>query len=248
MRPLLFFYRIVVVSLSIVSKEVGMSQRSWIWTSVFLATSLFLAACGGGSEEPTPTTEPTAPPAPTATATSLPPTPTVAPEPQQLESPLANPESPLASPESPLGAPQPESPLAAAAAPVHGSGCDLDFPAPADGTAVICGGVVSETPATKYLLAGDFYLAPVIYTKATLDDGKEIDVPFVSLNVGADKVADIKTEEGGFVFLNVPPGEYSVVIYTPIQSFLFHDGTGQNTLMFKVEAGETKHLDSLSLE
>ena len=88
---------------------------------------------------------------------------------------------------------------------VDGSGCALDFPAPSGNTGVVCGGVISESLATKYLLAGDFYLAPVIYTKAKLEDGKEIDVPFVSLNVGTDKTADIKTETGGFVFLNVPP-------------------------------------------
>ena len=108
--------------------------------------------------------------------------------------------------------------------------------------------VISETPATKYLLAGDFYLAPVIYSKAKLEDGSEIDIPFVSLNVGSDKVADIKTESGGFVFLDVPPGEYGVVIYTPVQSFLFHDGAGQQTLMFEIAGGEVKRLDPISLD
>jgi hypothetical protein len=46
------------------------------------------------------------------------------------------------------------------------------FPAPSNNTGVVCGGVTSESPSTKYLLAGDFYLAPVIYTKAKLEDGK----------------------------------------------------------------------------
>jgi hypothetical protein len=220
-----------------------MSLRYLTWASVILAISIFLAACGGGSDDSAqPTTPPpTNTPAPVATATPVPPTPTVL---EQPESPLADP----AAPESPLGVPQPESPLGVAPAMVDGAGCALDLPAPSDGTGIVCGGVISDSLATKYLLAGDFYLAPVIYTKATLEDGKEIDVPFVSLNVGTDKIADIKTESGGFVFLDVPPGEYSVVIYTPIQSFLFHDGTGQNTLMFTVEAGEVEKLTQLSLE
>ncbi len=134
-----------------------------------------------------------------------------------------------------MGVPQPE------ALPAE-YGCNLDFSAPSSDSGTVCGMVISETPATKYLLAGDFYLAPVIYSKAKLEDGSEIDIPFVSLNVGSDKVADIKTESGGFVFLDVPPGEYGVVIYTPVQSFLFHDGAGQNTLMFEIVAGEVNQL------
>lgn len=155
-----------------------------------------------------------------------------------VESPLAEQTSPLAQPESPLESlrVEPE------------SGCKLDFPPPPNHLAVVCGSVISKTPFTKYLLAGDFYLAPVIYTKAKLDDGSEIDVPFISLNVGADKVADIKTESGAFVFLDVPPGEYGVVIYTPLQSFLFHDGTGQNALIFRLEAGEIKQLAPMLLD
>jgi hypothetical protein len=78
-----------------------------------------------------------------------------------------------------------------------------------------------------------------------LKTASEIDVPFVSLNVGTDKIADIKTEIGEFVFLDVPPGEYSVVIYTPIQSFLFHDGTGENTLMFDGRSRRNRKLDPI---
>jgi hypothetical protein len=220
-----------------------MSLRYLVWASVILAIAIFLTACGGGSDDliqPT-TLPPTSTPILAATATSLPSMSDVA---EQPESSLATPTTP----ESPLDAPQPESPLGVSPDAVDGAGCALDLPAPSNNTGVVCGGVTSESPSTKYLLAGDFYLAPVIYTKAKLEDGKEIDVPFVSLNVGTDKIADIKTETGGFVFLGVPPGEYSVVIYTPIQSFLFHDGTGENTLMFTVEAGEIEKLDQLSLE
>lgn len=212
-----------------------MSSRLYLFVSVILTLSLFMAGCGGGADDQTPTVAPT-----TTPVLSAPTEPSV----EQPESPLPD----VGAPESPLNAPQPESPLGLAPAEANLSGCAQDFPTPTDGTGVVCGGVISASPTTKYLLAGDFYLAPVIYTKAKLEDGKEIDVPFVSLNVGTDKIADIKTETGGFVFLNVPPGEYSVVIYTPIQSFLFHDGTGQNTLMFTVEAGEVEQLAQLPLE
>jgi hypothetical protein len=189
-----------------------------------------LAACGDSSGDAAQSAEQPAAAAPSgATATIAPPA-------SQPESPLPAFDSPLAAPVSPLDAPQ------------IAGGCALDLPEPAAGKAIVCGSAISKTPVTKFLLTGDFYLAPVIYSKAKLEDGTEMDIPFISLNVGSDKLADIKTESGDFVFLDVPPGEYGVVIYTPVQSFLFHDGTGQNTLMFEVAAGEVKQLDPLSLE
>lgn len=227
-----------------------MVHRSILLITLFLIFSLALSACENESQNsfaPADTDEVGA----AIATTIMTPTPLLSPDvsaAEQVKSPLANPDSPLAAPISPLDAPQPNSPLMAMSGPDDMSGCALDFPSPSNGSAIVCGGVISETPATKYLLAGDFYLAPVIYSKAKLEDGSEIDIPFVSLNVGSDKVADIKTESGGFVFLNVTPGEYSVVIYTPIQSFLFHDGTGQNTLIFRIEAGELKELEQLSLD
>ena len=211
-------------------------SRRLLLVVVVVLYAVLLAACGDSADNaaqnadlPTETAASAAATAPTLTPASQP------------ESPLAEFDSPLAAPESPLAAPQQE------ALPAE-YGCNLDFSAPSSDSGTVCGMVVSETLATKYLLAGDFYLAPVIYSKAKLEDGSEIDIPFVSLNVGIDKVADIKTESGGFVFLDVPPGEYGVVIYTPVQSFLFHDGTGQNTLMFEVVAGEVNQLDPISLD
>ena len=206
-----------------------MSRRFFL-IGVILLLSILLAACGDDSGGAAQNTE-----QPAATATSGA-TATAAAPASQPESPLAAFDSPLAAPVSPLAAP-----------PVAG-GCLLDLPEPAAGRAIVCGSAISKTPVTRFLLTGDFYLAPVIYTKATLEDGTEMDITFISLNVGTDKLADVKTETGDFVFLDVPPGEYGVVIYTPVQSFLFHDGTGQNTLMFKVAAGEVKQLDPISLE
>ena len=211
-------------------------SRRLLLVIVVVLCAVLLAACGDSADNSAQNAD-----LPTQTATSAAvtvPTPTLA---SQPESPLANFDSPLAAPESPLGVPQPE------ALPAE-YGCNLDFSAPSSDSGTVCGMVISETPATKYLLAGDFYLAPVIYSKAKLEDGSEIDIPFVSLNVGSDKVADIKTESGGFVFLDVPPGEYGVVIYTPVQSFLFHDGAGQQTLMFEIAGGEVKRLDPISLD
>jgi len=214
-------------------------SRWTLFVVLFVLLTAGVAACGGSPEAATPTvaapaTATTAP----ATATPIPAAPATAVPVEQPASPLSAPDSPLAAPVSPLAVP----------AIVQASGCDLDFPAPAAGTGIVCGRVVSNTPVTGYFMAGDFYLAPVIYSKATLEDGSEIDVPFISLNVGSDKLADIKTEIGEFVFLDVPPGEYGVVIYTPLQSFLFHDGTGQNTLMFEVTPGEIEKLDTIALD
>ena len=208
-----------------------MSVRLWFIAALVLSV-MTLAACGDSADS---TPQPAAAPA-TAVATAVP---AAAPTAAQPESPLAAPVSPLSAPESPLAAPPAAGVL---------SGCDLDFPAPADGTGVVCGVVISNTPVTRYFLAGDFYLAPVIYSKATLEDGSEIDVPFVSLNVGSDKRADVKTETGAFVFQDVPPGEYGVVIYTPLQSFLFHTSEGTETLLIQVEPGEIERLEPIALD
>jgi hypothetical protein len=212
--------------------------RWTLYVVLFVLLTAGVTACGGNPETATPTAAAPAPVATTLPATQPAPATATAVPVEQPASPLSAPDSPLAAPVSPLAAP----------VSVQTSGCDLDFPAPAAGTGIVCGRVVSNTPVTRYFMAGDFYLAPVIYSKAALEDGSEIDVPFISLNVGSDKLADVKTEIGEFVFLDVPPGEYGVVIYTPLQSFLFHDGSGENTLMFEVTPGEIEKLDPIALD
>ena len=142
---------------------------------------------------------------------------------------------------------QPESPLTfnsplAASAPVQ----TLDLPTVSSESGQIYGRFVEESPAARVFLAGQLYLAPVVYGNKVQEE--DPDVPFISLNVGVDPIADLRNDAGEFAFLDVPPGEYGLVLYTPVKSYLVPDSTGQSPLYLNIQAGEALGLDDIILK
>ncbi len=145
------------------------------------------------------------------------------------------PESPVAEPQfSPLNAAN-TGPWARSIA----SRRTLALSSPAPGTGNVRGRFVADTPSARVYLAGEIYLAPVIFS-----EGK-ISLPFVSLNVGVDPKATARTEDGEFVFESVKPGYYGLVLYTPVSQYLAPDAAGIDVMYIEVEDGQTVELEDI---
>lgn len=149
-------------------------------------------------------------------------------DPEQPESPVAEPQfSPLSATDS--------APWAASLA----SRRTLPVGDPAPGTGNVRGKFIADTPAARVFMAGEVYLGPVVFS-----EGK-VSLPFISLNVGADPKAVARTEDGEFVFENVKPGYYGIVLYTPVSQYLAPDGHGRDVLYIEVEAGQILELGDI---
>ncbi len=222
----------------------------------FLMAGL-MVACGGRNATPTP--EPTLPSAvdeATAApeATEQPTEPTEEPpaaedaggEPEatepaaeQPDSPLSQPDSPLSQPDSPLA--QPNSPLAVPNPRV------LEIPEPDEESGIVYGRLIAETPGARSLLSSIIYLAPVEPTIVTTESGDEIEVKFIGLVPDRDPQADLTNDQGEFAILNVPPGEYGIVLWTPVDSYIVPDEE-TSFLYLTVEAGEALDLGDVVIQ
>ncbi len=110
-------------------------------------------------------------------------------------------------------------------------------PIPSEGLSVITG-VFVDSQTRHAPIEGVLYLGEVL----SLDSGQ----PVVSLDQQTAFFA-IPTESGEFVFKDVTPGKYGLILVTPDYSFLVDDPKGGGSLMLTVEAGETLNLGRLEI-
>lgn len=125
--------------------------------------------------------------------------------------------------ESPLPAPPIESPLA--------------LPSPTSGVSVI-GGVVVDVQTQRAPLEGIVYLAKVV----SLDTGQ----PVVRLDRHGAPSA-VPTEKGEFIFPEVEPGDYGVVLWTPDVSFLLENPRDGKSLILTVGPDEILDLGRIEV-
>ena len=142
-------------------------------------------------------------------------------------------ESPI-SPNSPL-------PRTQASPTEETSESDLQVPTPSPGFGVVTGQIVAAVPAARPFLAGDIYLAPVIHAEG------EASLPFIRLKPDEDPKADRRNQQNEFVFVDVPPGNYGLIVHTPISNYLVSDGEG-DTLVVEVKKNEVLDLGRIDFE
>jgi hypothetical protein len=112
----------------------------------------------------------------------------------------------------------------------------LSLPSPADSRMAVIGGVLLRLqPDGNLAPISDItlYLAPVVYTS----DHRE-------WLVGLDEAADPKTstnQTGVFVFSNIAPGKYGLVLKTPVGGFLLKKRDGED-LLIEAVAGQSLNL------
>jgi hypothetical protein len=117
----------------------------------------------------------------------------------------------------------------------------LAVPQPKPDLGVVHGRLVAESAAAKAIVIGDYYLGPVIYTTG------QQKLPFVSLDLQRDQPASMLNALNEFVFVDVTPGEYGIVIHTPVSDYVLPDGKG-GVLLFKVEANKVIELGEINIE
>lgn len=135
--------------------------------------------------------------------------------------------------------PQKTEPPSATATPEPGFG--LDVPTPSPGLGVVTGRIVATSPAARAFLAGDIYLAPIIHTEG------ETSMPFIRLKPEEDPKATLRNEENAFAVVDVPPGEYGVIVHTPVNDYIVPEAEG-SALIIEVEADETLNLGVIELQ
>lgn len=107
----------------------------------------------------------------------------------------------------------------------------LEAPALAEGTGAVHGRLVAGSESARIFMAGQVYLAPFRQSEG------EVSIPYVSVDTSADPLEDMRTPEGEFMVLDVPPGEYGLVVYTPLTSYLA-PGDNNGLMIIEVVAGE----------
>lgn len=109
--------------------------------------------------------------------------------------------------------------------------------APSKGYGIVIGAVVettSDAPPTETVM----YLGALV--------GVQDNFPLITVDHQTSPKAIPSTDTGRFVFVDVPPGEYGLVYWTPDGSFLVEDPNQPGiTLILTVQPGVTKDIGTL---
>jgi len=117
----------------------------------------------------------------------------------------------------------------------------LDIPEPSADTAIVYGQLTANDGTGRSFLAGDVYLAPVIYSQG------EMEIPFVSLDIDNDPKASQRTKNHQFLFVDVAPGTYGIVIHTPVNDYVVLDDV-EGFRYVEVSAGDVIDLGVIPIE
>jgi hypothetical protein len=132
-------------------------------------------------------------------------------------------------------------PLNALSTPSDLTADHLEIPQPKPDLGVVRGQFVAKNAVARAMISGDYYLAPVIYTQG------KVEIPFVSLDIQKDPKATLRNLNYEFAFVDVPPGEYGIIVHTPVSDYVIPDGAGGFRLI-KVETGKVIDLGVIELE
>lgn len=129
----------------------------------------------------------------------------------------------FASPISPIVTPVPTSESA-----------NTIIPTPVPGRGVVYGSVGSVNDNQRiWAISGKIYLTPLIYAK---DQNGEPVVPILGLDIGKDQNEKLEAN-ATFIFNNVPPGEYGMVLNNPIENYPVPGDHPSGFLIVSVEDG-----------
>lgn len=114
-------------------------------------------------------------------------------------------------------------------------------PTPNEGTAVVIGRLVTEAnPA-------EAYLAPELTLSKLLQSNESDIPPLVRINAGSDPVA-IQDLLGNFYFSAVPPGDYALVIASPMANIVLTNPDTGEVYTTSVAPGETYDLGEIVVQ
>jgi hypothetical protein len=100
------------------------------------------------------------------------------------------------------------------------------------GTLVIAPGV--------NVIVGELFLAEAVQTS-------DANIRMPALDIEQAPRAHFERQTGKFVFVNVPPGEYGLIVWEPFNSILMDDPQTGNTLFVSVKPDEVIGLGELEI-
>lgn len=129
---------------------------------------------------------------------------------------------------------------AAATATVAMTSTPLAVPTPTSDSAVVTGRLVYAGAEDKPFLAS-LYLGPALQA-----DQPGV-APLISFSEQTDPLAVQAAGTGQFLFVNVPPGTYGMVLWNPASSRIVQENKTGETLLFTVEAGQLLDLGVVAI-
>jgi hypothetical protein len=113
---------------------------------------------------------------------------------------------------------------------------DLDIPAASEGTAVVHGELISLSAENSP------YIAPALYLGSLLTSENGAYLGTISVDEDPE---GLQASNGKFVFTDVPPGNYGLFIWTPVNAFIIKDEKTTEPIILEVTAGQTYDLGTI---
>lgn len=110
-------------------------------------------------------------------------------------------------------------------------------PTPKTDLGIVTGKLLSSDPDNPPYIA-------TLYLGSTIKADKEGFPPMVSLSADTDPKA-LQDDTGAFLFTDVKPGIYALVVWDPYNSVVVQDEKKENYLTFEVKAGEVTDLGTI---
>ena len=114
------------------------------------------------------------------------------------------------------------------------------IPTPESGAAVIYGQFQPTTETGKLLMTGTVYAAAIEMSQGPTP------VPFLKVSFDVDPRSMINPATGEFAITSIKPGQYAILVHTPIQDYAINDDSG-HTRLITVTAGQSVDLGTLIL-
>jgi hypothetical protein len=105
---------------------------------------------------------------------------------------------------------------------------------------VVRGFLEAVSPEYRAFLAGDVYLAQVRYTEG------DVPIAYLRLDPDRDVKATLRNESNEFAILDVPPGDYGLIVHTVAGDYVVPDSEG-GYLEINVLADQTLDLGVLEM-
>jgi len=118
----------------------------------------------------------------------------------------------------------------------------LTIPTPSADSGVVSGKLLGKTDDQPYIAPG-LYLGKLIRSNQEDSDTP----PLIGISTGSDPKA-IQANDGTFVFTDVPPGEYVLIIWAPMSIVPITDPETQSELIVTIEAGDAVDLGTVYVD
>jgi len=103
----------------------------------------------------------------------------------------------------------------------------------------VIGRLVAGSPDGQGYVGGDLYLGSLIPASDPTVQ------PMVSFSENVDPKAGVYQSDGNFSFGNIQPGEYALIVWNPVSSFVVESPNGGGMVRVKVEPNTVTNLGTI---